>query len=332
MYLTQVYDEIQVNDDGYVYCNLSVYVYQNEAPIISGLHGRLIDGKWVFFGLFEYIKAYMEKNNLTAEYFRWDAISTAGVVATSGEYYFKIRYLSEKIIFPGSAGTWDADIQDSVTVGQRVQMGSESIINIGWVLGQETYQFPLYWWGNTTTGAVVNVKKDGTYADNTNLGTIVNGYNLISLPCIEDVVRSTVVIDNISKFRLFRIDSDEYEVFSFRNIFNDEEQVFVPGSLSVKSSVDFDDAVSEKTYYRYDVTYKKKFTLVAKSIPSFMHETLLNLCRGRKVKYRETQGLNPVWHEIVVKDYKLPKSTAPSSVLNFEMTFEMCNIRSNEVV
>lgn len=327
MYLTQVYDIIRKTDSSYDHCSLRAFINSTNISA-EAFEGRLIDGKWVFIGLQEAVKAYMERNDLRMGYMTWN-FYTERDFATNGDY---VHYLSEKISFPGSTGTWDAEMQDSVTVGRRVQMGNESIINIGWVLGQETYQFPLYWWGNTTTGTVVNVKKDGTYADNTSLGTIVNGYNLISLPYIEDVVRSTVIIGNISQFRLFRIYAAKYEVFSFRNIFNDEEQVFIPGALSVKSSVDFDDAVSEKTYYRYDVSHKKEFTLVAKSIPSFMHETLLNLCRGRKVKYRETQGLNTVWHEIVVKDYKLPKSTAPNSVLNFEMTFEMCNIRSNEVV
>lgn len=155
----------------------------------------------------------------------------------------------------------------------------------------------------------------------TSIGSYVNGLGSISVNYNANAYKVEVVFGS-RKFTVLMAGEDPCEEFAYLNHFNVQENIFLPCSITRKPSTEFESATQELITMPYDIEHKEEITLKTAALPALVADQLQQLCRSRRVTYRERRGSANFPADIIIKDYDLPRSTQPNSPVTFEMTFE----------
>lgn len=156
------------------------------------------------------------------------------------------------------------------------------------------------------------------------IGSYVNGLGSIMVNYDPNAYKVEVLFGS-RKFTVLMAGEDPCEEFAYLNYFNVQEKIFLPCSITRKPSTEFESATQELITMPYDIEHKEEITLKTAALPALVADQLQQLCRSRRVTYRERRGSVTFPADIIIKDYDLPRSTQPNSPVTFEMTFEYAN-------
>ena len=137
------------------------------------------------------------------------------------------------------------------------------------------------------------------------------------------------------KMDIYFLKAEVNEQFIFRNIFNVQEYVTIPASLSSEPKTEFEEAQQDGVLQRYDIEQQLGMQLKSASIPSVLYNQLLAMCRAKSVMYDVNEVMPTTVataRAVIIEEYKLPKSTAPDSKLTVELKFKYCDTEMNDVV
>lgn len=156
------------------------------------------------------------------------------------------------------------------------------------------------------------------------IGSYVNGLGSIMVNYDPNAYKVEVLFGS-RKFTVLMAGEDPCEEFAYLNYFNVQEKIFLPCSITRKPSTEFESATQGLITMPYDIEHKEEITLKTAALPALVADQLQQLCRSRRVTYRERRGSVTFPADIIIKDYDLPRSTQPNSPVTFEMTFEYAN-------
>lgn len=111
----------------------------------------------------------------------------------------------------------------------------------------------------------------------------------------------------------------EATIFQFRNVFNRDEDLSIPGVTVDSPSTEHQVGFLGSTKIKYDITHDREFTFRTALLPSYMYDPILAMCRSKLVR------LGRWGRVILITSYKLPRSTAPNSPVSFEMTYKFAD-------
>jgi len=291
---------------------------------IIDMNSRVIDGYHEFLGVEETVRAYMLQNNISVftlsvkhyYYSEGDAIS-APESSTLG-----IVYTGARLRKPGSL---TADVFTSYFFLTHYKIGFAHV-------GQSILL--SYYAAQNTSYSVVHTKKDNT--TQTFTGTANAGVGTLMVSGYTDDAMAVVSMGS----RIFTIYYLEMEVpikMRFRNVFNAVEYVTFPGSTNKVPKTEFETAQIENVSAMYDIEQLLDLQIKSPVLPSAMYNSLLNLCRSRKVEMYDpyTVAGNTTyssWSEVLVKEYKLEQSDSPNTPISLELTLQYADKRNNDAV
>ena len=186
----------------------------------------------------------------------------------------------------------------------------------------KNHDIVLHYFSLTTTQEQLIV--DTHYRDGrltTSVTTVYSGAGSKMINYIPDAYKVEVQMGS-RKFTVLMAGEDPCEEFAYLNHFNVQEKIFLPCSVTRKPSTEFESATQELITMPYDIEHKEEITLKTAALPALVADQLQQLCRSRRVTYRERRGSVTYPADIIIKDYDLPRSTQPNSPVTFEMTFE----------
>ena len=139
-----------------------------------------------------------------------------------------------------------------------------------------------------------------------------------------DVVSAHVQFRNRS-MDVFYLNQDAL-VFQFRNFFNREEDISIPGAIIDSPSTEHQVGFLGSTKIKYDITHDREFTFRTALLPSYMYDPILAMCRSKLVRLGR-------WDRVIlITSYKLPRSTAPNSPIRFEMKYKFVDTTSVDAI
>ena len=287
--------------------------------IIGEVAGRKENSIWLFSGLEESVRAYMQLNNLT--------------VATVSMKF--------DLTDPEQSGTWNKSL-DVLYHGSKLRIpvyrtadevvGSWFLVPYKsvYVLGGTYFHLP-YYASAAGTATITRTYADGT-TDTSTESTSAGLNNLV-------IQKGTCIHAHVEfgyrTMDIYFVDADKREHFSFRNVFNVLEYIDIPASFESNPETEFETAQQDKVLQRYDIEHQLEMSIKAGALPAGMYKQLLALCQARSVSYTQSESL-PITvdgtHAVSIEEYKLPKSTEPNTPLTFEMKFRYCDTEMNDAV
>ena len=291
---------------------------------IIDMNSRVIDGYHEFLGVEETVRAYMLQNNISVftlsvkHYYKLEGdiisapeSSTLGIVYTGAKlrkhflmtadiftsYYFLTHY---KVGFAGVGGSYTLN----------------------------------YYTGSSTTYLITYTKQDGSTTVTS--GTSSTGVSTLAVNSITGAVKADVRMGDRT-FTVYFLEMDVPVQLRFRNVFNALEYVTFPGSTNKVPKTEFETAQIENVSTMYDIEQLLDLQIKSPVLPSSMYNSLLNLCRSRKVEMYDpyTVAGNTTysgWSEVRVKEYKLEQSDSPNTPISLEMTLQYADKRNNDAV
>lgn len=282
---------------------------------------RKIGDYYEFPGMEESIRGYMLQNNLSvfssrASYYPLDA---SGSQLDAYSANLDVLFHSSKLIVP-SYRTAD-EVVDSIFL-----IPYNSILAVG------VSAFTLYYYASTAgTITITRTFVDGTTdtissMSNSGFGFVVVNRGDCRYAHVEFGYRSADI---------YFVDSQRLEKFSFRNVFNVLESVSLPAALESNPKTEFETAQQDKVLQRYDIEQQLEMKVQSAELPAGLYNQLYAMCRARDVNYVTQESLPSTVgsvRPVIIKDYKLPKSTEPNTPITFEMTFSYCDTELNDAV
>lgn len=266
-------------------------------------------------GVEEVVRSYMERRNLTV--LELDIkYRLEGTQEGTTECYkqgIKVLYTAGNI---RKAGTVTADgIASSqfLTTADCVFLYKNQQYQLQYYIesGEEIYTLGTYY-------------RDGRVTNNgTKIGA---GLGSQRFSYLDDVAKYVVYLGS-RQFTIYMMDDTPCEVITFRNFFNAQDGVLLPCSIERNPSTEYETASVGHVSIPYDVEHKEEFTLRSAPLHTAMADQLLWMVRSRSVSYKEKKGSAEFLVDIIIKDYKIIRSTEPNTPITFEMTFEYADTR-----
>lgn len=291
--------------------------------IFDDIISREIGSNYEFIGVDELIKAYMLQNNLpvfngAAVYYPLDASGSQVDVYSKT---LQVVYCDTLLRKPG---TLSADV--------FTQLFFLTQNKVGWICTGEHYRLN-YFVGTDTSYSIVYTKRDGSTS--TTSGTAAASATGFQVNYVTDAVKAEVTMGDRS-FTIFYIDMPADERYRFRNAFNALEYVTIPAAVNESPSTEFETAQIDDIMQQYDVEHKLDIEVKTAAIPSFMYNTLLNMCRSRYVErydpYNSGSTKYETWSRVIIAEYKLDKSNNPNTPITLEMTLQFCDTKRNDAI
>ena len=312
------------NDYDSIRCTMTLLdAYGAVVAHIIDMNSRVIDGYHEFLGVEELVRAYMLQNNISVftlavkHYYKLDGdaisapeSSTLGIVYTGA----KLR----------KSGSLTADVFTSYYFLTHYKVGFAHV-------GQSILL--SYYAAQNTSYSVVHTKKDNT--TQTFTGTANAGVGTLSVSGHSDDAMAVVTMGNRT-FTVYYLDMDVPIKMRFRNVFNAVEYVSFPGSTNKVPKTEFETAQIEGVSIMYDIEQQLELKIKSAALPSAMYNTLLDLCRSRKVEINDPFKSGSItydtWNEVLIKEYKLEESDNPNTPISIELTLQYADKRNNDAV
>ena len=266
-------------------------------------------------GAEQIVRAYMERRNLTvlemSVHYRLEG--TQEGTSYEWKHGIKVLYTAGNI---RKAGTVTADgIASSqfLTTADCVFLYKNQQYQLQYYIesGEEIYTLGTYY-------------RDGRVTNNgTKIGA---GLGSQRFSYLDDVAKYVVYLGS-RQFTIYMMDDTPCEVITFRNFFNAQDGVLLPCSIERNPSTEYETASVGRVSISYDVEHKEEFTLRSALLHTAMADQLLWMVRSRSVSYKEKKGSAEFLVDIIIKDYKIIRSTEPNTPITFEMTFEYADTR-----
>lgn len=281
-------------------------------PII----GRFVNGVCKFYGAEEIVRMYMEKEGLSVMEFhfivyrKW--LDSDYDLVHVGECNLKILFTAAQVTgLPSDPGDFVAS--------HYLIPHSTGVLYPG-------QHFPL------TTG---NDRDEDFFFYRAD-GSSVHAHRSLSPDTLDtytaewssEFVRMEAYIEQEHRFTLYFLDGSAIEHFRFRNVFNCWESVSFPSAVSQDPSEEFDSEFLGTELKKFDAVQMLELTLKSGSLPAFMYDQLLALCRAHRAQYRD----GAEWCDIIISKYKFDKSDEPNKPLHLELTFEFADSNRLELM
>ena len=314
IFLSEIEERIKrQTEDGYrIY--IQDLIVNSQKVNANYLYGREINGYMRYFGVREIIAAYMQEEGL----------SVAQVLVR----YNKKNNENERVVTEDSFNVLYANSsiisnQSGLTADQLMQSIFMSPRKVAWSYPGDTFIIGAY----NPGGETVDVHflwsfDDGTQNEEIDDEVIDSiGYN--EIPCYNSgpSITSVKVSWNSREMTIFYLPDSQVERFRFRNVFNVWEIASFSATVSSDPSEEQDTVYQDEVLKAYDREQKLEIKLETAALPAFMYDTLLAMCRADKVQYKE----NGTWYDIVITEFKFPKSNEPNTPIVLELTFEFAN-------
>lgn len=308
-----------------VRCTATFISSSGGAPVyVIDLYSRIIDGWHVFLGAEELVRAFMLQNNLsvlslTVAHHYYHSGSEITSPVTSG---LSVVYVGAKL---RKHVRLKADIFTSYYFLTHYKVGFAA------VGGSYTLN---YYTGSSTTYFITYTKQDGSTTVTS--GTSSTGVSTLSVNSIKGAVKADVRMGDRT-FTVYFLEMDVPVQLRFRNVFNALEYVTFPGSTTKVPKTEFETAQIENVSTMYDIEQLLDLQIKSPVLPSSMYNSLLNLCRSRKVEMYDPYTVAgnstfSTWSEVLVKEYKLEQSDSPNTPISLELTLQYADKRNNDAV
>ena len=266
-------------------------------------------------GVEEVVRAYMERQNLT-------------VLEMSVHY--RLEGTQE-----GTTMEWKGGIKVLYTAGNVRKAGVVTADGIAssrflttadcaFLYKNHQYQLQYYIDSGSETYTLGTYYRDGRVTNN---GSKINaGLGSQRFSYSADIAKYIVYLGN-RQFTIYMMDDTPCEVVTFRNFFNAHDAIALPAAITRNPSTEYETATLDRVSVPYDIEHKEEFTLVTAPLHPAMADQLLWMVRSRQVSYKEKKGSAEFTSDIIIKDYKLSRSSEPNTPVVFEMTFEYADTR-----
>ncbi len=291
---------------------------------IIDMNSRVIDGYHEFLGVEEQVRAYMLQNNISVftlsvkhyYYSEGDAIS-APESSTLGIVYTGAKLRKHSLM--------TADIFTSYYFLTHYKVGFAAVGG--------SYMLN-YYTGSSTAYSIMYTKQDGSTTVTS--GTSSTGVSTLAVNSITGAVKADVRMGDRT-FTVYFLEMDVPVQLRFRNVFNAVEYVTFPGSTTKVPKTEFETAQIENVSTMYDIEQLLDLQIKSPVLPSAMYNSLLNLCRSRKVEMYDPYTVAgnttySIWSEVKIKEYKLEQSDNPNTPISLEMTLQYADKRNNDAV
>lgn len=267
----------------------------------------LDEGYYYVLGLKEIVQAYMEQNNYS--------LFTLGI--TARPYNADDEWMEELD---------DISVSDEVLYNSLKLRGpASSIVNQHFMtrhnsmLIAEGVNYMLHWEHGSVgdTFNVVYKLKDGTTLTFTENVNAVSGFTVIGRAQQKDAISAYAKYGS-RELTLYYQDQPEHLIFEFRNMFNVVDRMTLPASVETSPSTEYEEASVNQVSQHYDVEHGMEYKVKTGALTEWQLDVLVELCRSREV--RMYRNLTEGWIDMLVKDYKLPKSNNPNTPRTAELT------------
>ena len=306
IFLHEIESKLAVNFKGGYYKDARLYVSIAGDTIISDMSSSLMDIQFYFLGLEQMIRSRMELNNLTV------LSINCSIVKYKTDLSLDILYTA------GYVKSYRSLTADDL-VGHHFLTGAKS----AFLYKGGSYILNFYL--ATAEGiSIVHHQRDGLQHGHWIDLSAGLGYQPTNYSA--DIAK-TVITKGSRSFTVYHMDDTPCETFSFRNFFNANEIIQLPCSIERNPSTEYETASVGRVSIPYDVEHKEEFTLRSAPLHTAMADQLLWMVRSRSVSYMEKKGSAEFLADIIIKDYKIIRSTEPNTPITFEMTFEYADTR-----
>jgi len=318
IFLSDIASNLRVQSSN-SYSSVSLTLTVNSTAIVSNYAGRLISGYHEFLGIEEIVRAYMLQNNLSV--LSVTATYTANTSASISSKALDVLYVGSRL---RKSGSLTADIFTSYYFLTHYKVGFAAV--------GESYLLP-YYADSSTTYFITYTKQDGSTTVTS--GNSSTGISTLSVNSITGAVKADVRMGNRT-LTVYFLEMDVPVQLRFRNVFNAVEYVTFPGSTTKVPKTEFETAQIENVSTMYDIEQLLDLQIKSPVLPSAMYNTLLNLCRSRKIEMNDpyTSGGTTynTWNVVQIKEYKLEESNNPNTPISIELTLQYADKRNNDAV
>lgn len=295
--------------------------------ICARLVGRFTGGVLKFIGFKEIVRSFMELRSLTvcSLYCTIYRVYANGSEVSTGYPILEVLYHRGKVLAPVYRTA------DDFLAGSFLYPYKQVCVN-----GNSSFSLH-YYAADAGTITVDRTFADGTtdtltYSSTTGLSYVVINRGTSSGGAAG--VHAHVEF-GYRKMDIYFLKAEVREQFIFRNMFNVQEYVTIPASLSSEPKTEFEEAQQDGVLQRYDIEQQLSMQLKSASIPSVLYNQLLAMCRAKSVMYDTNEAMPTTVgsaRPVIIEEYKLAKSTDPDSRLTVELKFKYCDTEMNDVV
>jgi len=271
------------------------------------LHGNY----WVPYGMEEYLRNLMFERS-------WGVLEIVGAIYRMYDEYgnqlgsavdlngrdFDVLYVERPLHVAGNPSADDLVEQRLLNSGK-----------VGWVTPAMSFAFLVEGVWGIDGNYVTYTYRDGSTEQ------VVASSQLTYDP---DVVSAHVQFRNRS-MDIFYLNQNAH-VFQFRNFFNREEDISIPGAIIDSPSTALQTGVLGSSLVKYDITHDREYTLKSALLPAYMYHPILAMCRSKIVR------LGRWGKQIIITSFKLPRSTAPNTPVTFEMKYKFVDSTSVDAI
>lgn len=309
IFLKDIESNLRVYNDELDYYQVEMSLAIDGELVIDRMQSRYMDGAHCFLGVEQIVRSYMELNRLSVATIVGDFLKFETETDTyAATFSYEVLYHAGPIRYAGRLTADEFVVGSFLTPFKQALLYKNHMIHI-----------PYYATTEYAVPQIATYLRDGsTY---TSIGSYVNGLGSISVNYNANAYKVEVVFGS-RKFTVLMAGEDTCEEFAYLNHFNVQEKIFLPCSITRKPSTEFESATQKLITMPYDIEHKEEITLKTAALPALVADQLQQLCRSRRVTYRERRGSATFPADIIIKDYDLPRSTQPNSPVTFEMTFE----------
>lgn len=319
IFLHEIESNLNANYKGGYYKDAKLYIAVNDSYIVQELSSTLIDGYFCFAGVEQIVRSYMQLNNLTVVNLQCSVIkykADAGAGSETDDIDLVVLYTTGAV--RGYRSVTADDIANTQFLNQTKcaflykhnQMFLNYFINPN-VYSSEVYTITTYY----RDGRITN---DGM-SISSGLGSKPYAYKA-------DVAKYEISLGS-RKYTIYMMDDTPCEELSFRNFYNASESIFLPAAVTRNPSTEYETARLNHIATLYDIEHKEEFTLVTTPLHPTIADKLLWMVRSRQLVYKLKENGISFNVDILIKDYKLSRSSEPNTPIVFEMTFEYADTR-----
>lgn len=299
----------------------------NSAAICDRMTGRFSGSVLQFMGFEEIVRSFMELRSLTvcSIYCTIYRVYADGSEVATGYPVLEILYHRGKVLAPVYRTA------DDFLAGSFLYPYKQVCVN-----GSSSFNLHYY------AASAGTITVDRTFADGTTDTLTYSSTTGLSYVVINRGTSSggaagvhAHVEFGYRKMDIYFLKAEVREQFIFRNVFNVQEYVTIPASLSSEPKTEFEEAQQDSVLQRYDIEQQLSMELKSASIPSVLYNQLLAMCRAKSVMYDTNESMPTTVataRPVIIEEYKLPKSTAPNTSLTVDLKFKYCDTEMNDVV
>lgn len=137
----------------------------------------------------------------------------------------------------------------------------------------------------------------------------------------EDIVSAHIQLRNRSMDVVYL--NQEATIFYFRNIFNRDEEISIPGAITQSPSSDYEEGAAGAYQGKYNISHEIEYTLKASSLPAFMYRTIMAMCRSKYVR------LGHMGPQIIISSYKFGRSSGPNKPISLELKYRYADTQKD---